>query len=61
MLSAESAILTDFHPVGMVLLFLGSIVVTLLALGTSQSNFCTHFATSTYSFIGLRFEHKKKS
>ena len=43
----ESAIFLGLHPVGMILLFLGRIVITLLALGTCQSYFSTHFATST--------------
>ena len=42
-LPAESAVLFDFHSLGMVLLLLGSIVVTLLALGAGQCDFCTHF------------------
>ena len=49
MLPAEPAVLLDFHSLGMVLLLLGSIVVTLLALGAGQCDFCTHFATSTCS------------
>lgn len=53
---AESAILLDFHPVGMSLLILSSIIVTLLALCTSQSDFCTHV-----SYLHLLFEHKKKT
>ena len=40
-LSAESAILVDFHSVRMVLLLLGQEVVALFALGTSQSDFGT--------------------
>ncbi len=40
-LSAESAVLVNFHSVRMSLLFLGQEIVTLFALGTSQSDFGT--------------------
>ena len=56
---AESAILLGLHSVRMSLLILGSIVVTLLAFGTSQSDFCTHFSTSTY-LSSYTFLVKKK-
>ena len=44
-LLAESAILVNFHSVRMILLLLSKEIVTLFALGTSQSDFgtlCSH-------------------
>ena len=45
-LSAESAVLLHFETVGIVLLVLHGIVVSLLALGASQSDFNAHNGTS---------------
>jgi hypothetical protein len=42
MLVAEAAILLKLHPVGMILLFFGSVVVPLLALCAGKRNFCPH-------------------
>ena len=56
---AESAILLDLHSVRMSLLILGSIVITLLAFGACQSDFRTHFLTSTY-LSSYKFLVKKK-
>ena len=41
-LSAESAVLLHFETVGIVLLVLHGVVVSLLALGASQSDFNAH-------------------
>ena len=45
-LLAESAVLLHFETVGIVLLVLHSVVVSLLALGASQSDFHAHNGTS---------------
>ena len=45
-LSAESAVLAHFETVRVVLLVFHGIVVSLLALGTSQSDFYAHYGTS---------------
>jgi len=45
-LSAESAVLLHFETVGIVLLVLHGVVVSLLALGASQSDFNAHNGTS---------------
>jgi hypothetical protein len=45
-LSAESAVLLHFETVGVILLVLHGIVVSLLALGASQSDFNAHIGTS---------------
>jgi hypothetical protein len=45
-LSAESAVLLHFETVGVILLVLHGIVVSLLALGASQSDFNAHNGTS---------------
>jgi hypothetical protein len=45
-LSAESAVLLHFETVGVILLVLHGIVVSLLALGASQSDFHAHNGTS---------------
>jgi hypothetical protein len=45
-LSAESAVLLHFEPVGVVLLVLHGVVVPLLAFGTSESDFNAHYGTS---------------
>ena len=45
-LSAESAVLLHFETVGVVLLVLHGVVVSLLALGASQSDFNAHNGTS---------------
>jgi len=57
---AESAVLLDLHSVGMGLLILGSIVVTLFAFRACQSDFCTHFSTSTYLFTTVFLVKKKE-
>ena len=41
---AESAVLHGFHTIGMILLFLGRIVVSLLAFGTCQCDLGTHIS-----------------
>ena len=46
MLTAERAILAHFKTVWGILLVLESIVVPLLALSASHSNFYSHFGTS---------------
>ena len=46
MLSAESAVLLHFETVGVILLVLHGIVVSLLALRASQSDFNAHNGTS---------------
>lgn len=56
MLSAESTIFLDLHPVGMCLFILCCIVVTLFTFRTCQCYSCTHFSTSK-----RHFEHKKKT
>jgi hypothetical protein len=48
MLSAESAILLHLEPVRVVLLVLHGVVVSLLAFGTSESDFNAHYGTSLY-------------
>jgi len=45
-LSAESAVLLHFETVRVVLLVLHGVVVSLLALGASQSDFNAHYGTS---------------
>ena len=45
-LSAESAVLLHFETVGVVLLVLHGVVVSLLALRASQSDFNAHYGTS---------------
>jgi len=45
-LSAESAVLLHFETVGVILLVLHSVVVSLLSLGASQSDFNAHNGTS---------------
>ena len=45
-LSAESAVLLHFETVGVILLVLHGVVVSLLALGASQSDFHAHNGTS---------------
>ena len=45
-LSAESAVLLHFETVGVILLVLHGVVVSLLALGASQSDFNAHIGTS---------------
>ena len=45
-LSAESAVLLHFETIGVILLVLHGIVVSLLALGASQSDFHAHNGTS---------------
>ena len=45
-LLAESAVLAGFHSVRMILLFLGHVVVALLAFSTGQCNLDTHVLTS---------------
>ena len=42
MLLAERAILSDLHPLRMVLLFLGQVVVPVLAFCARQRDPCTH-------------------
>ena len=42
MLSAERAILAEFHPVGMRLLVLCRVVVAAFALRAGQCDLCTH-------------------
>ena len=42
MFPAELAILHGLHPLGMVFLFLGHVVITLLALCTLQCDLDTH-------------------
>ncbi len=39
---AERTILPDLHPLGMVLLFLGQVVVPVLAFCARQRDSCTH-------------------
>ena len=46
MLAAEGAILVHLNAIRCVFLVLKSIVVSLLALATSQYNFNSHFGTS---------------
>ena len=41
-LLAESAVLLGLHPIRMVFLFLGRVVITLLALGACQCNLHSH-------------------
>ena len=45
-LSAEGAVLLCLHPVGMLLLFLCSIVIPVLAFCALESDLCTHNPTS---------------
>ena len=45
-LSAESAVLLHFETVGVILLVRHGVVVSLLALGASQSDFNAHIGTS---------------
>jgi len=45
-LSAESAVLLHFETIGVILLVLHGVVVSLLALGASQSDFNAHNGTS---------------
>jgi hypothetical protein len=47
MLVAKTAILLDFHPIGMIFLFLGYVVVALLAIQASQSNLSPHVSHPT--------------
>ena len=42
MLSAESAVLLDFHTIRMSLLILGRVIVAALAFRASQGDSCTH-------------------
>ena len=44
--SAESAVLAHFETVGVILLVFHGVVVSLLALGASQSDFNAHNGTS---------------
>ena len=56
-LSAESAILVYFHSVRMILLLLSKEIVTLFALGTSQSDFgtlCSHGYSPPKNIISYR-------
>jgi hypothetical protein len=46
MFLAESAILLHFKPIGVVLFVLHGVVVSLLAFGTSESDFNAHYGTS---------------
>jgi hypothetical protein len=50
-LSAESAVLLHFEPVRVVLLVLHGVVVSLLAFGTSESNFNAHYGTSLFASL----------
>ena len=52
---AESAVLLCFHTIGMIFLLLGRIVITILALCTSQGYLSTHCISS------LKNRAKKKS
>ena len=45
-LSAESAVLLHFKTIGVILLVLDGVVVSLLALGASESDLNAHFGTS---------------
>jgi len=45
-LSAESAVLLHFETIGVILLVFHGVVVSLLALGASQSDFNAHNGTS---------------
>jgi len=62
-LSAESAVLLHFETVRVVLLVFHGIVVSLLALGASQSDFNAHNGTSLniaslYHFGYIRFSKR---
>ena len=64
MLAAEAAVLVHFQSVGIVLLVLHGIVVSLLALRASQSDFNAHNGTSLNNCLPLqgcfpKREHKK--
>ena len=60
-LSAESAVLLHFETVRVVLLVLHGIVVSLLALRASQSDFNAHNGTSLYCLpVSLRLEKFSK-
>jgi hypothetical protein len=41
-LVAKTAVLFNFHAVGVVLFFLGGVVVALFAVNTRQCDFCPH-------------------
>ena len=50
-LSAEPAVLLHFEPVRVVLLVLHGVVVSLLAFGTSESDFNAHYGTSLFASL----------
>jgi hypothetical protein len=57
----EPAVLVHFKPVGVVFLVFHRVVVTLLALGASQSNFHSHDGTSRFTeFFSLPPSAAKK-
>ena len=55
MLSAEPTILVHFEPIGIVLLVFHCVVIALLTLSASQSNFNSHNGTSRFTEIFFAF------
>ena len=53
-LSAKTAVLVHFKSVGAVLLVLGCIVISLLALGACQCDFCLHINSPHYLYSKSR-------